>query len=332
MQNPPSLNPPSFAKITPSLQIPYTHQSPVNLLLTPIRATLLALAALASQARSQDVAAPTPTPRPLPRPHRTSPRVPRPPTSTPFNPTVILLDPAHGASDPGAKLSPNLLEKDLTLAFSNRLRTLLTARGFTVLLTRESDPPTPTPQPDQPTPVAPSTVSQEARAELANRAHPVACLLIHATALGHGVHLYTSALTPLSPSSTPLEIIPWDSAQAASIPQSLALDADLAQSLAALRIPLLSSRVSVGPIDSMVCPAVTLELAPPPGSSDPSDAGYNQRIAEAVAAALTAWRDHAVAALPKTAPAPPTVTKPRPPKPKPTPRPPIEPTPAGAAQ
>ena len=43
------------------------------------------------------------------------------------------------ARDEGATLAPQLLEKDLVLVLSVRLRSALNARGFRVLTTREGD-------------------------------------------------------------------------------------------------------------------------------------------------------------------------------------------------
>jgi N-acetylmuramoyl-L-alanine amidase len=54
------------------------------------------------------------------------------------NARLIVIDPGHGGSDTGAQQN-GLVEKDLTLDISERLRTLLVARGWSVKLTRESD-------------------------------------------------------------------------------------------------------------------------------------------------------------------------------------------------
>ncbi len=52
---------------------------------------------------------------------------------------IIVLDPAHGGADMGAKITAgangNLAEKDLTLSFTARLKPLLAAAGFTVITT-----------------------------------------------------------------------------------------------------------------------------------------------------------------------------------------------------
>jgi N-acetylmuramoyl-L-alanine amidase len=65
----------------------------------------------------------------------------------------IVLDPGHGGHDPGAVSPLGMTEKELTLDISHRLRRLLEAALFEVVMTREED----------------DTVSLRQRAELANR-------------------------------------------------------------------------------------------------------------------------------------------------------------------
>ena len=50
-----------------------------------------------------------------------------------------MLDAAHGGVDSGSRIGDSTLEKDVTLALAFRLRSLLAARGFTVVMTREND-------------------------------------------------------------------------------------------------------------------------------------------------------------------------------------------------
>ncbi|MEO6981928.1 MAG: N-acetylmuramoyl-L-alanine amidase [Edaphobacter sp.] len=192
---------------------------------------------------------------------------------------LILIDPAHGGPDTGARLPTNLLEKDITLALATRLRTTLSAAGFTILTTRDSDPA--------------ATLPADQRAEAANHAHPAACLILHATSSGTGVHIITSALTP---TGEPPRVIPWDTAQSASIPESLTLANELGLALLRAKLLVLLTYASVPPLDNLTCPAVAIEIAPlsHPGSTPTpvSDATYQQHVAEAIAAALTSWRSH----------------------------------------
>jgi N-acetylmuramoyl-L-alanine amidase len=214
-----------------------------------------------------------------------------------MNRNAVVLDPAHGGQDAGATLGDKILEKDVTLAFAARLRTTLTAAGFTVVSTREADSTTP-PTNDQ-------------RAEIANRAHAVACIVLHATASGSGVHLYTSALQPPeedSSASIPLTPrsafvpVPWEMAQAAFVSQSLRLVSDLSAALGKASLPAISGREPVRPLDNLECPAVALELAPlAVAGSDATpvtDADYQQRVAATLTTAMQAWRDHAAPAAP----------------------------------
>jgi len=277
-----------------------SYNLPIHLVsrhLLPIRTLLLALAVVTTHAQTPNPApAPTKKPRPKPAPLT-------------LNPNIVLLDPAHGGPDSGATLGTDSFEKDATIAFADRLRTLLAARGFTVALTHESAS-------DQPSP--------DQRAELANRSRAATCILLHATGGGNGVHLFTSSLTPMSPLSasfvTAPTILPWDTAQATTLQQSLALTSELSDAIHNARIPLVVGHVSVPPIDSMTCPAVVVELAPL-NDAPATDSGYQQRVADAIALALTSWRDKLIAQTTESTPAatPPSKPAATPPVRKPKP-------------
>jgi N-acetylmuramoyl-L-alanine amidase len=238
-----------------------------------IRTLLLALAAVTAHAQTS-----TPV----------APKKPRPKAAQPaLNPNIVFLDPAHGGPDNGTTLAPDSLEKDATVAFAVRLKTTLTAHGFAVIVTHESSA-------DQPTP--------DQRAELANHSRAATCLLLHASNSGHGVHLFTSSLTPISPLSASFEggigVLPWATAQAMSLQQSLRLTFDLSDAFHAIRLPLVVGHASPAPIDSMTCPAVVIELAPLTSddqSTAASDPAYQQRVADAINEALVAWRTRLVA-------------------------------------
>jgi N-acetylmuramoyl-L-alanine amidase len=199
-----------------------------------------------------------------------------------INRMVVVLDPAHGGIDSGSQISDATLEKDVTLALAFKLRSLLSARGFSVVMTRDADSPA---EPD----AAGSPLTLDDRAGIANHAHAAACLLLHATGSGNGVHLYSSELDATA-GEPPLE--PWLTAQAAWVPQSQRLEKQLAAALTRAGIALVTSSASVRPVDSMTCPALVVELAPQGDDPDSiNDIDYQQRVAQAIAGALLFWRE-----------------------------------------
>lgn len=199
-----------------------------------------------------------------------------------INRKLIVLDPAHGGVDSGSQISDTTVEKDVTLALAYRLRSLLTARGFTVVMTRDADVPS---EPD----AAGTALTLDDRAGMANHAHAAACLVLHATGSGTGVHLYRSELEASSGVPT---VVPWLTAQAAWIPQSQSLEKQVAMAFSRSGISLVTSNASVRPIDSLTCPALVVELAPSGDDADSiNNTDYQQRVALAIAGAMLFWQD-----------------------------------------
>ena len=206
---------------------------------------------------------------------QTQPVVPPSPMASVQPRFSVVIDAAHGGADTGAKLTPGLMEKDLVLALSVRLRSLLAARGISVITTRESD----------------TTVAADDRAGLANHSMAAACIMLHATTTGSGVHLFTSSLAAV-PNG---RFLPWQTAQAAYTPQSLRLSSEIASALGHVQVPVTLGRASVPPMDNFTCPAVAVELAPlahgnTTRAAPLTDSAYQTRIVEALAAALEQWR------------------------------------------
>jgi N-acetylmuramoyl-L-alanine amidase len=206
---------------------------------------------------------------------------PPPPAPPPAQPSVlktsprfgVVIDAAHGGSDSGARLSDRLLEKDLVLTLSVRLRSTLGAHGIYVITTRESD----------------GALPALNRAEAANHVAAAACITLHATTSGSGVHLFTSSLTQI-----PLtRILPWDTAQGAYAEQSLRLSSEFDSAFTHAEIPVTLGRTALQPLDSFTCPAVAIELSPLNISGKVtaiSDPGYQDRIVAALAAAVEQWQ------------------------------------------
>ena len=191
--------------------------------------------------------------------------------------SVVVLDAAHGGGDSGARLG-NETEKAFTLAFSVRLRSLLLARGFAVVTTRDSD----------------AGVDPDRRAEIADHAKSQACLSLHASESGSGVHLFVSSLAPVQDA----RFLPWKTAQAAWIMSSISLAGVVNSALLHASVPVTLGRIALPAIDSMTCPAVAVEIAPDrssdaQGAASLDDPDYQTRVADALAAALVEWRSQA---------------------------------------
>ena len=187
---------------------------------------------------------------------------------------AVVVDAAHGGSDTGAHLSEKLEEKDLVLDLAVQLRSTLSAHGIQVTTTREID----------------VNLPARRRAEIANHRRAAACILLHATASGQGVHLYTSSL----PAAVDTKFLPWDTAQAAYVESSMRLSSDINSALTHAQVPVSIGRTSLLPLDNLTCPAVAVEIAPLGKVGDLptplTDVGYQKQVINAVVAALEVWQ------------------------------------------
>jgi N-acetylmuramoyl-L-alanine amidase len=211
---------------------------------------------------------------------------------------VVVLDAAHGGDDSGAQLASSESEKTLTLALSVRLRSLLAARGINAITTREGN----------------VNLDSNARAQIANHAGAssggaAACLILHASEAGSGVHIYATSLAP----APMTRFLAWKTAQAAYVNRSLRLAGTVNSALEHTSIagggttggtavgsdsgaiPATLGRASMPGLDSMTCPAVAIEMAPVRGAdrkvvTEVTDPDYQTQLVEALAAALLEWK------------------------------------------
>lgn len=252
--------------------------------LRPLLLLPLLFAAILSSAQAQQSSVPAipKAPPPLPAPHLPppSPLPPSLPPATPARPAelrfLVVIDPAHGGTDPGAMLNTTP-EKTYTLALAARLRTLLNNRSIRSTLTHDSD----------------ISLETATRATAANRARAAACIVLHATATGNGVHLFTSSL-PSAPkqisTDTRRSFLPWQTAQASYKTESLRLESDINSAFTRQHVPVLLDATSLAPLDNLACPAVAVEVAPLNANTPLSDPAYQETVAQSLAAALLSWR------------------------------------------
>jgi N-acetylmuramoyl-L-alanine amidase len=256
---------------------PKTSPRPViskhSSILTPVM-LLLIFAAAPMQAQQSK-----PMPTPQVQAPVSAPTTPKPAPA--FYRNLVVLDPAHGGRDSGAQISGTTAEKDVTLAFAQKLRPALVAQGFTVVATRDSDPT--------------DELASDVRAGIANHDRPLVCLLLHATGSGTGVHLVYSSL-PQAKEKSSTRTLPWDRAQEPMIAMSTRLANELGVALENAHVPVLLLQGSVPPIDNLICPAVAVELSPLKSDSSKTipvtDGAYQQRVIDAVAAAIASFRTH----------------------------------------
>jgi N-acetylmuramoyl-L-alanine amidase len=126
---------------------------PLIFLFAAVACSLAPLHAAQPSARALTGSSPPATPAqqapaPAPAPALNQPQTPAPqphPNSAPASPSplgpppVIILDPAHGGTNTGARGENGLVEKDLVLQIARTLQAQLENQGYRVLMTRTDD-------------------------------------------------------------------------------------------------------------------------------------------------------------------------------------------------
>lgn len=99
--------------------------------------TALSTAQAPQSPPSQQQASPAPSNQPA-SPQQTTPPPQTVPPQQPSGP-VIVLDPAHGGTDNGARGPSGIFEKDIVLNMARTVRAELQSHGYRVVLTRDDD-------------------------------------------------------------------------------------------------------------------------------------------------------------------------------------------------
>ena len=187
---------------------------------------------------------------------------------------LAVVDPAHGGDERGAALTDSLSEKEVTLGFARLLRHELENRGFAVNLLRDAD----------------TTLSADQRAATANLGHGGVYICLHAVSEGSGAIVYTSLIPAEEPSKGAFHA--WNAAQAPVLPLSRTVSTAIVAEMQKRKFQVQTSSASLRPLNNVVMPAVSVELAPGPnGVSDLTSANYQQRAAAAIADAIVSVRD-----------------------------------------
>jgi N-acetylmuramoyl-L-alanine amidase len=268
----------------------FTVQKYLILLTFVIAASLFPLAgSQSSQATNQTAPPPASQPQTLPA-SQAPPAAPTAAPATPAEPSgpVIVLDPAHGGTDTGARSATGVAEKDVVLQFVRTARAELVRQNIRVVTTRDDD----------------SNPSYDARAAIANGYRDAIFISIHVSSTGNAgtarAYYYrfsnSSVSAPASSSAaeglvpSPINLLPWAEAQKPFVDASHRL-ADLMQHELGLRFSgsaASSAGVAIRGLQSVTSPAVAVEISsisvPDPNSLLPLAGSLATAVSHAVLA------------------------------------------------
>jgi N-acetylmuramoyl-L-alanine amidase len=182
--------------------------------------------------------------------------------------SVVVLDPAHGGTDPGARGTGGVRESDLVLEFSDPVRRALEAQGLRVRQTRQGN--------DDP--------SLDDRSAMANAQRGTVFVTLHvsSTGLPGTVRVYT--MTDFPPMTDATGMLAWDRAQAPFLELSRKLG-DLVQGQLSQQFkgsPSTAQTAAVRQLRTTAAPAIAVEVS----SVTVDDCATLERMAPGVADAI----------------------------------------------
>lgn len=181
---------------------------------------------------------------------------------------IVVLDPAHGGTDPGARGTGGIRESDIVLDFATQVRRALELQGFQVVQTRQGN----------------ENPSFDDRSAVANAQRGAVFVTLHisSTGLPGTVRVYVNSdLPPVTDSNG---LIPWDRAQAPFLGLSRKFG-DFVQGLLAQRFkgsPDAAQTAAVRQLRTTAVPAIAVEIS----SVTVNDRADLDRMAPGVAEAI----------------------------------------------
>jgi N-acetylmuramoyl-L-alanine amidase len=181
---------------------------------------------------------------------------------------IVVLDPAHGGTDPGARGTGGIRESEIVLDFATQVRRVLEQQGFQVVQTRQGN----------------EDPSFDDRSALANAQRGAVFVTLHisSTGLPGTARVYINADLPAVTDANGL--IPWDRAQAPFLGLSRKLG-DLVQGFLVQRFkgsPESVQVASVRQLRTTAAPAIAVEIS----SVTVNDRADLDRMAPGVADAI----------------------------------------------
>ena len=195
-----------------------------------------------------------------------APMQPAPPAAP-----LIMIDAAHGGTDPGAQMNSTIPEKDVTLMFARHLQQQLVTRGVSASLVRDGD----------------ATLTTDQRAAMANSVRPALYVCVHASSLGSGIRVF-AAMLPAAGDDRGL-FANWQTAQAGSENRSAWAQQQLTAALQKTGLPVRAQLAPLQPLNNIAVPAIAIEVAPSNGSIlQLASEDYQSMVTAEVATALAA--------------------------------------------
>jgi len=189
---------------------------------------------------------------------------------------MVVLDPAHGGTDPGARGAQGIRESDLVIELTFLVRRALEATGFQVLQTRNGN----------------ENPSFDDRSTLANAQRGAVFVTLHISSTGLPGTVRVYSLPDMPSRASVGGILSWDFAQASYVTLSRkfgdAVQAQLAQRFKGS--PSNVQAASVRQLRTTAAPAIAVELS----SVSVQDRGDLDKmmpgVADAIARGLTVFR------------------------------------------
>ncbi len=201
---------------------------------------------------------------------------------------MIVLDPAHGGTDPGARGPNGLAEKDIVLEYAQDVRGALERAGYHVVMTRSDD----------------SNPSYDDRDAVANAYHDAIFISLHVAStgtIGSARAYYYQFWTPLpAPAPAPNTAAPppraglveWQEAQRPFADRSRML-ADLMQAQLAQTFsgsPAASAGAGVRELRSVAAPAMAIEISSVAVTDENVLRGFEVPLSTCIERTLEAFR------------------------------------------
>lgn len=209
---------------------------------------------------------------------------------------TVVLDAAHGGTDPGARGTGGLRESDVVLQFAAQIRRALESQGFQVVQTRLGD----------------ENPSFDDRSAMANAQRGAVFVTMHISSTGPPGTARVYVNDDLPPISDPTGLIPWDQAQAPFLGLSRKLG-DTVQGLLAQRFkgsPNSAQTAAVRQLRTTAAPAIAVEISSVSVEKREDLDRMAPGVADAVARGIVIFKPSYVVATPAAQSQPPPATWP----------------------